>query len=809
MTDIKSQPEATDRPAWRFSTRLRPNVRGKIVLLQLISCLLPALALLGVWLTYGDPTSSEATVILTVLGTTVGATLAGGLLVGRAIAGILSQMTEAVTRTADGAFAVALPALQRNDEIGALARALQKSQAAVSAFLQRDLAFDGIAANVMLTDAENRIVYLNKSIRSMLKAAEADLQQELPGFDADALAGANIDVFGGDILRQNKRSADLSAPCRTRIQIGGRTFDLVASAIAGHAGQNLGTVIEWADRTKELDGQSRLEIERAERERCYQRLAGEQAADKRQYESLVRNIPGAVYRSDWNADWTMQLMSDGIRSVTGHSPEAFLAGGTVTFGSLIHADDQTAVEAAVADAAERDAPFTIEYRVRHCDGSERWVFEKGCVVKSADRKPLYLDGVIIDITERKQIELAMQQLQEEMRSLLEAAAAGDFAKQIQVNGRTGLSRQLAENVNGLMHAVHQAVGETGSVMAALSQGDLSQRVTGDHQGDLACLRDDINATAEKLASVISRTIEVMSAIKVSTTELSIGAADLSSRTEEQAASLEEITASIRRLAGVANQSAESADQAKQLVLAARTAAESGGAVAGDAVTAMGQIEKSSRRISDIIGMIDEIAFQTNLLALNAAVEAARAGGAGRGFAVVAKEVRNLAQRSSTASKEIKALIVDSSGQVLQGVELVSKAGKTLIEIVTSIKRVSDIVTEIAAASREQSAAVTDVQTAIDQIEIATQHNAALVEESSAAVSSVDKQVQDILEVTAFFNTGKSAGDAKAQQAALARQTGGTPVANSVGAARTATLAKPRPARHAANNRDTDRDWKEF
>ena len=234
----------------------------------------------------------------------------------------------------------------------------------------------------------------------------------------------------------------------------------------------------------------------------------------------------------------------------------------------------------------------------------------------------------------------------------------------------------------------------------------------------------------------------MASIKASTAEIATGAADLSSRTEKQVASLEEIAASIRQLNSTVQQSAENAGQASQLAKAARTSAEGGGAVAGAAVKAMGEIEQSSQRISDIVGVIDEIAFQTNLLALNAAVEAARAGEAGRGFAVVAGEVRALAQRSSHASKEIKALITSSDSQVKQGVELVNKAGATLGEIVTSITRVSDIVAEIAAANKEQSESVGEVQEAIGHIEQATQQNAALVEETTAALGSTDNQLQN-------------------------------------------------------------------
>jgi methyl-accepting chemotaxis protein len=349
--------------------------------------------------------------------------------------------------------------------------------------------------------------------------------------------------------------------------------------------------------------------------------------------------------------------------------------------------------------------------------------------------------------ERAKIEQAAA---EEIAQLVKRAAAGDFSKRIDLDSKSGFFHALAGSVNQLVGTIGTAMGQLIVMMAAMANGDLSKRMSGNYQGELLRLKDDANATAVKLAEIVGQTVEGMASIKASTTEIATGAADLSSRTEKQVASLEEIAASIRQLNSTVQQSAENAGQASQLAKAARTSAEGGGAVAGAAVKAMGEIEQSSQRISDIVGVIDEIAFQTNLLALNAAVEAARAGEAGRGFAVVAGEVRALAQRSSHASKEIKALITSSDSQVKQGVELVNKAGATLGEIVTSITRVSDIVAEIAAANKEQSASVGEVQEAIGHIEQATQQNAALVEETTAALGSTDNQVQNVTDVISFF-----------------------------------------------------------
>ncbi len=412
--------------------------------------------------------------------------------------------------------------------------------------------------------------------------------------------------------------------------------------------------------------------------------------------------------------------------------------------------------------------------------------------------------------EKRKLDEAARAAGEEIAELVGAAAAGDLSRRIDTAGKTGFFQTLGEGMNTLVGAVASAVGEIARMMAAMAQGDLSKRISGDYQGEFLTLKQDANSTAETLAQIAGQTVEGMTNIKASTTEIATGATDLSSRTEEQVASLEEIAASIRQLNATVQQSSENASQASQLAIAARSAAESGGEVAAAAVTAMGEIEQSSQKISEIVGMIDEIAFQTNLLALNAAVEAARAGEAGRGFAVVAGEVRALAQRSSQASKDIKSLILNSTSQVKQGVELVNKAGMTLGEIVTSVKRVSDIVAEIAAANKEQTASVSGVQEAIGQIEQATQQNAALVEETTAALGSTDNQVQGVSEVIAFFkidtpsaakpaNADTPAKGAKAVQAKLAARVAARPEANPTKSSGGKKLAAT----------GTDDGWEEF
>ncbi|MBK7985041.1 MAG: methyl-accepting chemotaxis protein [Candidatus Competibacteraceae bacterium] len=282
----------------------------------------------------------------------------------------------------------------------------------------------------------------------------------------------------------------------------------------------------------------------------------------------------------------------------------------------------------------------------------------------------------------------------------------------------------------------------------ISQGDLTMKFasTDKESGIYAALK----GMSGQLKNMVSQVNDATAHVNAAASEIARGSADLSQRTEEQASALEETASSMEELTGTVKQSAENAGQANQLASAARAQAEQGGQVVEQAVAAMGAIHQSSKQIADIIGVIDEIAFQTNLLALNAAVEAARAGEQGRGFAVVAGEVRKLAQRSADAAKEIKALITDSVAKVEDGGQLVERSGKTLQEIVTAIKKVSDIVAEMAAASREQASGIEQVNKAILQMDQTTQQNAALVEQTAAASHAMGEQAQQLQQLMAFF-----------------------------------------------------------
>ncbi|HEY0837426.1 MAG TPA: methyl-accepting chemotaxis protein [Azospirillum sp.] len=341
-------------------------------------------------------------------------------------------------------------------------------------------------------------------------------------------------------------------------------------------------------------------------------------------------------------------------------------------------------------------------------------------------------------------------IEAEISDMVDAAVRGDFSRRIDLQGKDGFFRLVSEGINRLAQNVADATEELASLFESLSQGDLSRRIDKHYEGVFHRLKEDFNATVQKLSEIVKRINGAAETIATASREVADGSLDLSERTEQQASSLEETAASMEELAATVRSNADNAQQVNVFATDARRAAEKGGQVASSAVEAMKRIEQSSQKISDIIGVIDEIAFQTNLLALNAAVEAARAGDAGRGFAVVAQEVRQLAQRSAQASKEIKSLILASGTQVRDGVDLVRSAGATLTDIVAGITRVADLVSEIARATAEQASGLDEVNGAVAQMDEMTQKNAALVEESTAAARSLEEQAGNLRQQMAFF-----------------------------------------------------------
>jgi methyl-accepting chemotaxis protein len=424
----------------------------------------------------------------------------------------------------------------------------ERQQAVVNSRLK--VALDSASNNVMVADAEGKIIYVNPAMQSLLRAAEADVRTRVPGFSCEAVTGSAIDALHHDGGSQTQRVSEVRDTQRAEMSMGGCVVRYVANPILGDGGERIGTVVEWTDRTQDA------------------------------------------------------------------------------------------------------------------------------------------------------------RVEKELQEMLAAVVQGDLSQRLALTGKQGFHEMLARAVNRL---------------------------------------------TDNMAEVVSSVKQAAGEVHRGAEEISSGNANLSQRTEEQSSSLEETASSMEQMTTTVKQNADNAGQADQLATAARDRAEKGGSVLSRAIDAMSEIAGSSRKIADIIVVIDEIAFQTNLLALNAAVEAARAGEQGRGFAVVAAEVRNLASRSATAAKEIKALIQDSVRKVDDGSVLVAESGKALEEIVGAVKKVSDIIGEIAAASREQSSGIEQVNRAVMQMDEVTQQNAALVEQATAASHAMAEQAKALNELMSRYH----------------------------------------------------------
>ncbi len=600
--------------------------------------------------------------------------------------------------------------------------------------LRSDLksALDVAATNVMVADTDYNIIYGNESLNAMLAEAEADIRKQLPNFSARNLLGTNIDVFHKNPAHQRGMLGQLQGTHTTKLQIGSRTFDLIVNPIVGDKGERLGTVVEWKDMTQILAAREREERLAAENLRI------KNALDKCTTNVMIANATNDIVYMNESVSEMMNRNESELRRVLPQFDARRLIGANV---DMFHKNPR--------HQQGMLANLRSTYKTQITVGGLTFSLVANPIIDEQGQRV----GTVVEWGDRTQ-EVAVEH---EVANIVQAASAGDFSQRIAEDGKVGFFKQLAEGINRLMDTSAAGLEDVVRVLGALAQGDLTETIASNYEGTFGQLKDDSNATVEQLTQIIGQIREASDSISTAAVQIATGNTDLSQRTEEQASSLQQTASSMEELTATVKQNADNAKQANQLAVTASEVAVKGGSVVSQVITTMSSINESSKKIVDIISVIDGIAFQTNILALNAAVEAARAGEQGRGFAVVASEVRNLAQRSAAAAKEIKNLIGTSVEKVDVGSRLVEAAGKTMEDIVSSVKRVTDIMSEITAASQEQSAGIEQVNQAITQMDKVTQQNAALVEEAAAAAESMRDQAATLTQSVGVFKLAAAAG----------------------------------------------------
>jgi methyl-accepting chemotaxis protein len=479
--------------------------------------------------------------------------------------------------------------------------------------------------------------------------------------------------------------------------------------------------------------------------------------------TLIDNLPDLIYVKD--VEGRFLLANVAVARIMGaKSPGELLGKNDFDFhpkelATHYYEDEQTVIRSGNALLAREEECRDPAGNLMHLETTK-------IPLRDAAGRVTGLVGIGRDITQRATAARALDDAVRESREIIQAVLAGASDRRIARQGKTGNLLLLAESINELIDSVSMTVAETVRVVERAVEGDLTSRIgVHDKSGDFKSLAASVNSMIQAMMDVVAGLSKACRAVQSGAEEISRGNLDLSTRTEEQASSLVETTSSMEQMTSRVKNNADNAVQANELAVAAREHAERGGSVVGSAVKAMSEISAASSKIAEIIGVIDEIAFQTNLLALNAAVEAARAGEQGRGFAVVASEVRNLASRSAGAAKEIKALIQDSVGKVNEGTKLVDESGKVLGEIVTRVKKVTDVMAEIADSSREQASGIEQVNRAVSSMDSTTQQNAALVEQATAAARALSEQATSLMKLIGRYRLGQSAGAPAAARAA--------------------------------------------
>ncbi len=589
-------------------------------------------------------------------------------------------------------------------------------------------AMAGSATATMMVDRDFLITYMNPATIKLLITLEPVMQGIWSDFKAteDYMMGKCIDDFHRNPAHQRKILDDPdNLPYQANIKLGDQTVRLNVAAIIDNTGNYVGSSLEWENITVQVNAE--IEIGRLV-----------SATQGMTVNLMMADPDGVINYMNPSVEKMLRRREKGIQKALPNFAVDKIIG--INFDSF-HANPAHQQKLLQPE----NLPYSSSIQVADLHFNL-------IAIALSDENGNHL-GTAVEWTDTTEAVTAQRKVEE----LIEQAVKGQLTERIETDEFQGFMKNLAESINTLMDTVSEPLENCQSVLSEMATGNLQKKMQGDYQGSFEELQNAINTTISNLRNMVGEIMEASSHVSTSSREISQGNTDLSQRTEEQASSLEQTASSMEELTATVKENSNAANKANQLSDTTMQQAESGGKVVEDAVIAMKEINNASREISDIIGVIDEIAFQTNLLALNAAVEAARAGDQGRGFAVVAAEVRNLAQRSASAAKEIKSLISNSVDKVNQGTELVNDSGQKLAEIVESVRSVSGLVSEIANASEEQANGIEEVNQAVTQMDSMTQQNSALVEEAAAAAEALTEQAGNMLELMSFFKTGDESG----------------------------------------------------